>query len=225
MRVLAAIVLLGLITACATPYYPVYDSGEGGYYIAETESSDTYYGGGSSYYGGGLSSLNYIGVNPWWGFTYYSPYFYPHHFSVWYPPWPHSYYGWYGGYNPYWCPPYRMHRYTGPLRVADNPNVIPVISQPLPGVYPTYPVPVTALVPPSDSRSFRKHSSYRPAPVVVPDSRGAAFRSAQPAPSRSMPTLTIPPRSSAGFSRSSLSVKPFPRSSADSSRISSASDK
>jgi hypothetical protein len=72
VKAVLAIALLSLLLgACATPYYPVYVNDSGDYYVAEKESSGAYYGSGSS-------SLYHIGMYPWWEFSYYSPYFYPH---------------------------------------------------------------------------------------------------------------------------------------------------
>lgn len=112
IRVLTVCLLLAFLTACATPYHPVYVSNSGDYYIAETESVGYY----DPYYSVAPGSLSYIGAYPWWEFTYYSPYFYPYHFAVWQPVWGHGYYGWHSGYYPYWCPPYRQ-------RVHDYPYV------------------------------------------------------------------------------------------------------
>jgi hypothetical protein len=111
MKTLIQILLLALLAGCATPYYPVYVSSEGDYYIAERGSRGPYYGSGSVMF-------DDIGLYPWWVsayppqiFAYYSPYFYPHYFSVWYPPGFHPYFGFYGGYYAYWCPPYRIRRH------------------------------------------------------------------------------------------------------------------
>ena len=110
MKTLILIFGLLLLAGCASPYYPVYVSSEGDYYIAERNTNGPYYGTGD------LLSDD-IGVYPWWSggypidvFAYYSPFFYPHYFSVWYPPGYNPFYGYYGGYYSYWCPPYQIRR-------------------------------------------------------------------------------------------------------------------
>jgi hypothetical protein len=95
MKMLIPILLSALVASCASAYQPVYDSGGGGYYLAERASYGPYLGSRSM-------TLTHIGLYPWWvngyppqTFAYYSPYFYPHYFSVWYPP---GYYYPYDGY-------------------------------------------------------------------------------------------------------------------------------
>lgn len=129
MKSLIQLLLLAGLVACASPYYPVYVSNEGDYYIAER-------GSGGPYYGAGTVMYDDIGVYPWWvggypplTFVYYSPNFYPHYFSIWYPPGYHHYYGYYGGYHAYWCPPYRMRRHHDVTRdeeVLGSPVMPPV---------------------------------------------------------------------------------------------------
>lgn len=106
MKAIIALFLLALLTGCATPYYPVYSGNPGDYYIPESETTAYYDPYAAVYEGSEPGSLGYIGMAPWWGYSYYSPYFYPHHFSVWYPRSRFDY-GRYSGYYPYWCPPYR----------------------------------------------------------------------------------------------------------------------
>lgn len=113
-RLIHLLLLAGLV-GCATPYYPVYVSGEGDYYIAQRASA-------APYYATDIMLIDGVGIYPWWvatyppqTFVYYSPYFYPYRFSVWYPPY-HStfyrpYYGFHGWYDPYWCPPYRTRHF------------------------------------------------------------------------------------------------------------------
>jgi len=86
MKALIQIFLLVLLLGCASPYYPVYVSSEGDYYFAERASNGPYYGSDSMMFSD-------IGLYPWWAgsyppltFVYFSPNFYPHYFSVWYPP-------------------------------------------------------------------------------------------------------------------------------------------
>jgi hypothetical protein len=113
MKVLFQIFLLFLLVGCATPYYPVYVSNEGDYYIAEQQTTGPYYGSNSILF-------NDIGTYPWWSgsypvelFAYYSPNYYPYYFSIWYPPGYHPFYGFYGGHYAYWCPPHRLRRHHG----------------------------------------------------------------------------------------------------------------
>lgn len=129
MKILIQILLLALMVGCASPYYPVYVSSEGDYYIAEQNTNGPYYGTNSL-------MLSDIGVYPWWVngyppviFSYYTSYYYPYYFSVWYPPGYHPYYGFYGGYYAYWCPPYRIrrpHLPTDEKPIAGSPVVPPV---------------------------------------------------------------------------------------------------
>ena len=79
-----------LLAACAGPtYYPAQASGEGGYYIARSPGASVValHDAASAY-----STFPVYGIYPWWSYSYYSPYLYPHHFSIWQPGWP-----WYGG--------------------------------------------------------------------------------------------------------------------------------
>jgi hypothetical protein len=129
MKMILPILLLLLIVGCATPYYPVYVSNKGDYYIAEQQTNGPYYGSNSI-----LS--NDIAAYPWWSadypvelFAYYSPNFYPHYFSIWYPRGFLPTYGYYGGHYAYWCPPHRLRRHFGkssPAMGLDNPIMPPV---------------------------------------------------------------------------------------------------
>jgi hypothetical protein len=125
MRVLIAIALAALLSACATPYYPVYVNDSGDYYIAETESTNYYY---TNFVTDG--SLGYIGMYPWWEFSYYSPYFYPYHFAVWHPGSYYRHRGWYSGYYPYWCPPHRWSSWNDQPIVSKNTGSAPVDKHP-----------------------------------------------------------------------------------------------
>ena len=112
---LTAVVALFLLGACASnPPNRLFDSGGARYYIAESPPS-------VSYYYAPYWSLYGYGITPWWGYAYYSPYFYPHDFHVWYAPWPYyaawpSYSPWYAGtlhrHPAYWrhAPPYAHDR-------------------------------------------------------------------------------------------------------------------
>jgi len=136
-----------MLAGCASPYQPVYGSNKGDYYIAERETVSTNYPGLTV-------PLTGVGLYPWWSsayfyghppslFTYYSPNFYPHYFSVWSPLWQHNYYGWYGTYSP-WCPPYRVRNYNTPVHfvgssdtVGDNSVLPPSVNTGvMPVVYP-----------------------------------------------------------------------------------------
>jgi hypothetical protein len=131
MKTLIQIALLALLVGCATPHYPVYVTSGGDNYIAERAINWGYYDTIS------IMSTE-IGVYPWWVggyppriFAYYSPYFYPYYFSVWYPPGYHPYYGFYGGYSSYWCPPYRIRRHHGHRSqegIVGSPVMPPVAS-------------------------------------------------------------------------------------------------
>lgn len=130
MKTLIQLLLLSGLVACASPYYPVFVSSDGDYYIAERSASGPYYGSNTVMYSD-------IGVYPWWTngypletFVYYSPYFYPHYFSIWYPPGFHPYFGYYGGYYAYWCPPHRLrrhHAYINDDKVSGSPVLPPVV--------------------------------------------------------------------------------------------------
>jgi hypothetical protein len=113
MKILLHIALVVLLTGCASSFRPVYLSSEGDYYLEESSAVGSYYGSDSVLYAN-------VGFNSWWvnpynplDFVYHSPYFYPHYFSVWYPPVNSRYYRYYGynrGYYPSWCPPYAVNR-------------------------------------------------------------------------------------------------------------------
>ena len=126
MKAIIALFLLALLTGCATPYYPVYSGNPGDYYISESETTAYYDPYAAVYEGSEPGSLGYIGMAPWWGYSYYSPYFYPHHFSVWYPRSRFDY-GRYSGYYPYWCPPYRSVASRRPVSSpppVDTPSLV-----------------------------------------------------------------------------------------------------
>lgn len=133
MKIFAAILLLFMLAACATPYQPVYVSNQSDYYIFERETVSTNYPGLTVPLAG-------VGMYPWWSstyfygyppslYTYYSPYFYPHYFTVGSPLWQPNHYGRYGAYSP-WCPPYRVRNHNTPVHlVGSNDTVgnIPVL--------------------------------------------------------------------------------------------------
>lgn len=126
MKTRVLILLAGLLLGCVS---------QPNQYVSVLHGEDYYRGGAGSavrYYDPGFTSLTGIGLYPWWsagqtywgsigrppayfgfnnrGFSHYSPWFYPHYFSVWYPPRYDPFHGWYGGYYPGWCPPYRNYR-------------------------------------------------------------------------------------------------------------------
>lgn len=85
----------GLLGACAGPSYRVVQPGAGGYYlVAQTPSEIRHLRYDSGFY----SPFHFYGIHPWWNYTYYSPNFYPHYFSVRYPSWP-DYASGYGGWD------------------------------------------------------------------------------------------------------------------------------
>ena len=186
---LAIALLTLLLGACATPYYPVYTNDSGDYYVAEKGSSGAYYGSGSS-------SLYHIGMYPWWEFSYYSPYFYPHYFSVWHPP---RYYYWYGTYGWYG---YHPTRYRSPYR--SPAHRVPVAAdQPMPAY------PVITSPPPS--------GSYAPTDLAtqVPGRRIDADRHFRDTMYRGQPNRYDRSTNTPGTSRSytGTSRSEFPRSS------------
>lgn len=163
MKLLIAIALACLLSACATPYHSVYVNDSGDYYIAETESTNYY----PNFAGSG--SLSYIGMYPWWEFSYYSPYFYPYHFRVWHPGSYYSHHGWYSGYYPWWCPPYRSSSSDNRPVLADNIPLDPDDKPPL--------APPVRLPPPSprnlalmrdyEDLAGRRNISYSGSPAVL----------------------------------------------------------
>ncbi|MFC1688416.1 hypothetical protein ACFL07_01995 [Pseudomonadota bacterium] len=115
MKNLFLISLLFLLAACATPYYPVYISSDGAYYITEKETA----GAG---YGSQMILTDEIGTYPWWMgsyrselFVYYSPNYYPHYFSIHNPAIFHPFYGFYRRHSVPWCPPHLLPRHDDPL--------------------------------------------------------------------------------------------------------------
>jgi hypothetical protein len=88
MNPLLALIIGILLAACAGPtYYPAQPSGEGSYYIARSPGATTITPYDAAY---GFSSFPAYGIYPWWSYSYYSPYFYPHYFSIWQPGWPYD---------------------------------------------------------------------------------------------------------------------------------------
>lgn len=108
-RALVAAVAALVLSACAgNRYYPVEEAGGSHYYIGESPATMVY--GRSAH-----TPLFHYGLSPWWGYSYYSPYFYPYYFSVSYAPWPYydpwPYYSYWPVAHAYWYPPYRRYRH------------------------------------------------------------------------------------------------------------------
>ena len=77
-----------------------------------------------SFYGSSFRYQRGFGPSyrPWspWYWTYYSPWFYPHYFSVWVSPWYEPYY-WH---RPYWNDPYRNDPYRYGTHQQSQPYVV-----------------------------------------------------------------------------------------------------
>lgn len=170
----AALLVLG---ACASSRYePAYGAGGGYYFIGESTPSVRYY------YVPRVP-LDSYGISPWWGYSYYSPYFYPHHFYVRYTPWPY-YAGW-----PYYPPLYAGHRYGHPPywrypvhHPGDDPGEGGT-GTPFPGY--SGPPAGTPVVNPElwrlvDERSLRREMRYSASPAGL--SPGANATRSFPAP-------------------------------------------
>lgn len=113
------------LAACTGPtYYPAQPSGEGSYYIARSPGASRVTSYDVAY---GYSAFAAYGIYPWWGYSYYSPYFYPHHFSIWQPGWPccpDPYWAWHGGYpRGFWPAGHGGHGWPPRHPVTDAPGV------------------------------------------------------------------------------------------------------
>ena len=85
MKTFLVPIACGLLAACAGSSYRVVQSGpEGNYLVAQTPSEIRYLRYDSGFYG----PLRAYGIYPWWNYSYYSPNFYPHYFTLWHPNWP-----------------------------------------------------------------------------------------------------------------------------------------
>jgi hypothetical protein len=138
MKIVLLLLACALLNACASSrYVSVQSAGGGGYYIAQTPPVSNQLRFETGYY----SPFYAYGLYPWWGYTYYSPNFYPHYFALSYPTWPYyggGYEGWYGGY-PYGFAA-RGDFSPGPLPAltpAVTPAVIPAPGAPARVVAPT----------------------------------------------------------------------------------------
>jgi hypothetical protein len=119
MKTLVQVLLLIILAGCASPYRAVYTSAEGDYYIEERSTQSGYYVPGSVIYAD-------IGFDPWWitanpslAFIYYNPNYYQYYLSAWYRLIYQPYYGYYGGYYPYWCPPHRIRHGHSPAYAGE----------------------------------------------------------------------------------------------------------
>jgi hypothetical protein len=117
-RALISAIFVLMLSACAgNRYYAVEEAGSGQYYIGETPASIVRYPGV-------YAPLFAYGLSPWWGYSYYSPYFYPHYYYVTLSPWPHyapwpyyapwRHYSYWNAGLPHGYPPYRGFRYHHP---------------------------------------------------------------------------------------------------------------
>jgi hypothetical protein len=99
MKTVLLILASALLTACAgSRYAAVQPAGGGAYYIAQTPPVSNQMRYEAGYY----SPFYAYGLYPWWSYTYFSPNFYPHYFTLSYPTWPYyggGHGGWYGGYG------------------------------------------------------------------------------------------------------------------------------
>jgi hypothetical protein len=145
-RALLAAVAVLVLSACAgNRYYPVEEAGSGRYYLGESPAI-------ISYRSVNHAPLLLYGLSPWWGYSYYSPFFYPHYFSVSYSPWPYyapwPYYGYWPVGHSYWHPPYHHYRYGHPGRYPGHDPGDEMAGMPPPGAY----VPPVTPPPPSAER-------------------------------------------------------------------------
>jgi hypothetical protein len=189
MRTLFASIGLALLTACAGPrYHSVNPAGDGGYYLAQSPPSVVYYD--AAYY---YSPFQAYGIYPWWGYTYYSPNFYPHYFSMWYPNWSGNY-GWYGG-PPYACAPYRDHHPAFPPLPPDDSG--PAIQLPVAsGNGAALPVVRSRTRPAADIRSLYRDTAERGRQQLQPGAAYPAGRyQALTPPSMGLRSFNAPPAS------------------------------
>jgi len=133
MKTLMAMIAGLLLAACAGPsYYPALPSGEGSYYIARSPGAAAISPHDAAYV---YSLFPAYGIYPWWSYSYYSPYFYPHYFAIWQPGWPYytgGYWGWYGGY-PQGFPIWHQHPHLPPQPFPVAPAAgLPLLPAPPP---------------------------------------------------------------------------------------------
>lgn len=201
-KVLIAATVVLMLSACAgNRYYAVEEAGSGQYYIGETPASIVHYP--AAY----VPLFDY-GLSPWWGYSYYSPYFYPHYFSVSYSPWPYyapwPYYSYWPVAHPYGYPPYPRHRYHHPGYLPGHHPGDEMTGMPGTGAYgPPYRSPVGSAerLRMLDDRSLQRELRRSGAPAGQAWNSPTVRRSmAPPAAGRAAPPGSI--RSHAPGSRS-----------------------
>jgi len=175
MKSLLASLALLLLTACAgEPYQRVSAPGDGSYYLASTPADRVYAYPPNN-------AMSSWGWYPWWGYSYYSPNFYPHYFPLYVSPW----YGfgdpWYPGFaqHPYWPPPHHGYRYVAPGVGAVVAPAPPIASVPAP--------PAGEIrVPAERGRRFEERALQREF------RQGQAYRSQPPAAGREVTPRSQP---------------------------------
>jgi len=117
MKTSLVLIACGLLAACAgTSYRVVQSETQGDYLVAQTPSEIRYLSHDSGFY----SPIRAYGIYPWWNYTYYSPNFYPHYFSVWQPTWP-DYAAGYGRRDWHWSGPWPPH-HVAPVAPFPTPS-------------------------------------------------------------------------------------------------------
>jgi hypothetical protein len=153
----AAAIAALMLSACAgNRYHAVEEAGGGQYYIGASPPTVVRYPAART-------PLFAYGLSPWWGYSYYSPYFYPHYFSVSYSPWPY-YASWpYYSYWPvaplYGYPPYRRHASYHPGYHPGSPPADEGAGMPSTGNYgppPTLPLRNAGRLQTVDDRSLQR---------------------------------------------------------------------
>jgi hypothetical protein len=212
MKTLLLMVVCGLLAACVAPNYRQVESAGGGAYLLAQSPAQAVR---LRYPVGYFDPLVDYGFYPWWSHAYYSPNFYPHYFSFWYPSWP----GYYGGAHAAWHGinhfGYRQHRF-----------------QPFPGPPGTVPEEPEAGVPPwvvgpADPHYGRRgeidsRDLYRN-PAMVGHSGGAVASHPDRSAQNRGPTAAAPPyqptvRSLLSPARSRPAFAPGPRADAPAPR-------
>ena len=186
------------LAGCAGPrYQAVQPTAEGGYFIASSAAHTVHHD--ARYYG----AFQAYGIYPWWAYTYYSPNFYPHYFSVWYPTWPYGLYGRYSrhdhGYPPHWGQP--------------RGDWVRQTNRPAPALVGVVPNPHVGL----PDRPAAGHG--RQSTINLSDSDLPALRRRhwpiQPVPSRPasphLPAASAPATATAAMARPRPAVQPFDR--------------
>lgn len=220
MKTLLLTVVCGLLAACVAPHYRQVELPDGGaYLLAQSPAQAVHLRYPVTYF----DPLVGYGFHPWWSYTYYSPNFYPHYFSFWYPSWPGYYAGayapWYGGhsfgYRPYSFQPAPGH--PGPAPAAPEPAPPPLVVAP---AHPRHGQP--RLTEGEDlyrNPAMARHrgGAFARGGVTGPDSRPAPAASSNPptvrsllSPARSHPALS--PRTGADSPRAAPPAHSIERS-------------